>query len=102
MLWYQTITDAKGRWAVIVDYEPNIIGHEYTFNPRSGKVIKESYDQTDLHYGKRDPKPPIPEGPELKVDCWWRNFYGSYFRVKYNGNCYDVKSSNIELEESNK
>lgn len=96
-MWTQTFVDAKCRWVVIVDDEPNLIGHEYTFKPLKGKVIKESYDQADLHYWQRESKPPIPKGTELKVDCWWMNFYGDYFRVEYNGNKYDVKTDNIEL-----
>ena len=96
-MWYLDIWDAKGRWVVTVDNEPNLIGHEYTFKPLKGKVIRNSYDEADLHYWQRKTKPPIPEGTELKVDCWWMNFYGSYFRVEYNGNKYDVKTNNIEL-----
>ena len=90
--------DAKNRWAVIVDYEPEHIGHHYKFKPFKGTIVRDAYDEADFHYYERKTKDPIPEGTEVIVDNWWMNFYGSYFRINYNGHDYDVKTSNVILE----
>ena len=95
---HQFIIDcANGRYAVFTDTEEDLIGHIYKFEPMKARIVKPGYDQADFHYYNRATKEPIPEGTELMVNCWWQNFYGSYFRIEYNGNSYDVKANSVEI-----
>lgn len=95
-MWVLDFWDAKRHWVIPTDTNPNLIGHEYKFNPFKAVVVKPAYDEADFHYFRK-PKTHIPVGMELSVDCWWCNFYGSYFRVKYEGNSYDIKTDCVEL-----
>lgn len=85
------------RFAVITDSEPGKIGHHYTFKPFKGKLVKTGYDEADLHYFRKT-KEPIPIGTEIVIDTWWMNFYGSYYRVEYEGHTYDIKTNSIEFD----
>lgn len=88
---------ASGRWAVITDTKSGLIGHDYKFKPMKAHLVKPGYDEADFHYFRKA-KEPIPEGTELMVDCWWMNFYGSYFKIERNGHKYDVKSDAVYIE----
>ena len=85
------------KFAVIVHTEPGKIGCEYNFKPFKAKIVKEAYDEADIHYGGKL-KDPIPVGTEVTIDTWWMNFYGSYYKIKYNGHSYDVKTTSIEID----
>lgn len=92
------ISDSTYRnFSVIVHDEPGKIGHEYKFKPFKAKLVKPGYDEADLHYFRKT-KCPIPEGEEVIIDNWWMNFYGSYYRIKYGGCYYDIKTSNVEFD----
>jgi hypothetical protein len=86
------------RFSVIVHTEPGKIGHEYKFKPFKAKLVKKGYDEADLHYWERKAKDPIPEGTEVTIDTWWMNFYGSYYRIEYEGHSYDIKTTSIEID----
>ena len=86
------------RFAVIVQTEPGKIGHHYTFKPFKATLVKPGYDEADFHYFRKA-KDPIPEGTEVMIDNWWMNFYGSYYRIKYNSHEYDVKTSSIKIDK---
>ena len=74
----------------------NLLGHLYRFNPLKGKLVRDSMDQADLHYFTFR-KPCIPAGTEVTVDCYWRNFYGVYFNILYNGEHYDIRTQDVEI-----
>ena len=94
---YTLIIDASnGRFAVVTDTKPGLIGHDYKFKPIKARLVKDGYDQADFHYFRKL-KQPIPEGTELMVDCWWQNFYGAYFKIVYNGDSYDVKENCVSI-----
>ena len=95
-MWVLDFWDAKRHWCVPTDTNPNLIGHYYKFDPFKAVVVKSAYDEADFHYFRKA-KTPIPVGTELNVDCWWMNFYGSYFRVEYDGHKYDIKTDCVEL-----
>ena len=90
------VSCANGKWVVITDTKPGLIGHYYKFHPMKARIVKPAYDEADFHYFRKA-KEPIPVGTELEVDCWWMNFYGSYFVIPYNGCDYDVKTDCVEL-----
>ena len=91
------ISDAYNRYSVIVHDKLGLMGKEYRFLPFCGELIKDGYDEADIHYFSKNPKAPIPRGTKITVDCWWMNFFGSYFRVKYNGATYDLKTNIVKL-----
>ena len=79
---------------------PDLIGHEYKLKGVKGLLLNTGFCQEDFHYAgipgfKR--KEPIPKGTEVDVSCYWINFYGSYFRVKYNDRYYDIDTKDIKL-----
>lgn len=80
------------------DGNTNLIGHLY---PLSENVIirlnKSGYDEADFHYFRKA-KSPIPVDTEIHPESFWRNFYGSYFRVTYEGHKYDIDSSNVTIK----
>ena len=95
-----TFTDARNSWAVVTDEKKGIIGHMYRFAPHNATVIKDAYDKADLHYAG-EIKNPIPKDSRVIIDCWWQNFYGCYFRIKWEGNEYDVATDCILIDLPN-
>lgn len=92
------INDAEKSLIVETDKESGKVGVEYNIGDYNAIFIKDTYDEADFHYFERKTKQPIPKGTRLKVECWWMNFYGSYFKVRYNGKSYDVKTTNVVLK----
>lgn len=92
-----TINDSQGKWAVISDTQEGLLGHHYKFKPLKAVIVKDSYDESDLYYF-RNVKTPIPAGTEVVIDNWWQNFYGSYFRIIYNEQEYDVLTNCVKIE----
>lgn len=91
--------DAKNMWAVMSDAPKGKIGYDYKFKPMNATIIEDAYDAYDLDcHNTRKVKKPIPKGTRVVVDCWWQNFYGSYFKINYNGSNYDVKTSYVEID----
>ena len=80
------ITDARDIWSVLTNIQPGKIGVEYNIGDFYATTIRDSFDEADFHYFERKTKKPIPKGTKLKVECWWMNFYGSYFKLKYGEN----------------
>ena len=72
------------------------IGYVYEFEPIKAKVIEDSFDAKEVHYSNIV-SPVIPRGTEIMVGKWWRNFYGTYFRVLYKEHEYDVPSEKIVI-----
>ena len=101
MKYILNVYDSENCWAVITDYPTERIGHLYTFNPMPAIVLKDAYDEADIHYFKPKAKCPIPAGTKIMVGTWWQNFYGSYFRVQYEGQDYDISPRNIKINYSN-
>lgn len=92
------IGDATGRnFAVRVDAEPGLIGHMYTFSPFKAVLVEDGYDEADFHYFRKA-KEPIPAGTEVTLGTWWRNFYGSYYRIAYGGHAYDVNTRCVKID----
>ena len=52
-------------------------------------TTKSVCDEADLHYFKKHIKR-IPENTSIRVDSYWKNFYGDYIRTVYDGNTYDI------------
>lgn len=80
------------------DGNTNLIGHHY---PLSDNVIiklnKAGYDEADYHYFRKS-KRPIPVNTEIHPESFWRNFYGSYFRVTYEGHKYDIDTNSVTIK----
>ena len=98
MNYILNIYDSNNRWAVITDYPDGKIGHLYKFKPMPATVVKDAYDEADLHYFVRKAKAPIPSGTKIMVETWWQNLYGSYFRVQYEGQDYDISPRNVKID----
>lgn len=90
--------DAQNRWAVITDTKEGLIGHDYTFKPMKAHIVKAAYDEADFHYFRKA-KEPIPVGTEVMIDTWWMNFYGSYFKIMWQGHKYDVKTDCVLIDK---
>lgn len=67
-----------------------LIGYHYPLHDVNVQLLEDTKCETDLHYYERPSKPAIPNGSVVRVKDYWFNFYGSYFRVFYNGAEYDV------------
>ncbi len=72
------------------------IGYVYEFESRKARLIEDSLDAKEIHYSNIVSLA-IPEGTEVTVSKWWRNFYGTYFKVLYKGHEYDVQSEKIVI-----
>lgn len=90
--------DAQGRWAVITDAKEGLIGHNYKFKPMKAHIVKTAYDAADFYYSN-ETKEPIPVGEEVTIDTWWMNFYGSYFKIMWQGHNYDVKTDCVLIDK---
>ena len=97
------IVDGTGaKWSfVLYEERPDLIGYRYKLYKVKGILLKDSYCCSDIYYAypeiKR--KPPISKGTEVEIKHYWFNFYGEYFRVVYNGQDYDIRTSDIKLEK---
>ena len=98
------ILDGTGlkRGLITEGNNPNLIGSHYPLDGVRVKTLKESQCETYLHYlsapGAGTVKQnPIPANTTLIAESYWRNFYGEYFRVKYNGRPYDISVSNVKI-----
>ena len=89
--------DAKNKWTVVTDTKDGLIGHYYTFKTMKAHIVKTAYDEADIHYRCKT-KEPIPVGTEVKINTWWMNFYGSYFRINWKGQEYDVNTDNVLID----
>lgn len=81
---------------------PNLLGFDYILDGVRIKTLKDSQCETYLHYlstpgAGRIKQEPIPKGTVLIAEYYWRNFYGEYFRVKYNNKPYDISVSNVKI-----
>lgn len=72
------------------------IGYVYEFESRKARLIEDSLDSKEIHY-LNIVHPVIPKGTEVTVSKWWRNFYGTYFKVLYKDHEYDVPSEKIDI-----
>lgn len=81
---------------------PNLIGFHYILDGVRLRTLRDSQCETYLHYlstpGAGTVKQnPIPANTTLIAEYYWRNFYGEYFRVKYNNRPYDISVSNVKV-----
>lgn len=81
---------------------PNLIGFHYQLDGVRVKTLKDSQCETYLHYlstpgAGRIKQEPIPANTVLLAEYYWRNFYGAYFRVKYNNKPYDISVNNVKI-----
>ena len=80
---------------------PNLIGFHYALDRVGVEILKDTYCETDLHYastpGRGIINKPIPAGTKLTALYFWRNFYGSYFHVIYEGRPYDISVQNVKV-----
>ena len=90
------IWDARRSYVVMTDTKPGLIGPVYTFSPKKAVIVSDAYDEADFHYFRKA-KDPIPKGTEIEIDVWFQNFYGCYYRVKYDGHKYDIKTECVEF-----
>lgn len=97
-----------------IEYDFNLIGHEYKgpmmlhFNNGS-KVVKagdeleiteDSICQKDIHYFEVTDKSKVLKGTRIRINYYWRNFYGCYINFDLNGKNYDIKSSNFKFVDN--
>lgn len=82
----------KSRWSVYLsDYEPHLIDENSAV-----RVIRD-VQHGDVMTAIAQNIPPIPKGTQLKVECIWQNFYGTWAKVIYNGREYDIPPTSLTL-----
>jgi len=61
-------------------------------------LLADSLDERELHYFDVK-KCVIPKGTKLQVECSFSNYYGRFYRCKYNGELYDISFINASSEK---
>lgn len=77
------------------------IGKMYEFDDVKAVIKLDCYDEEDIHYFAKHPKK-IAAGTEVTLNAYWINFFGSYYRIDYNGQTYDIKKENVLFKTENK
>lgn len=91
--YYDPITmQYKSRWSIYLsDYEPHLIDENSVL-----ETIRD-VQHGDVMTAIAQNIPPIPKGTQLKVECIWQNFYGTWAKVIYNGREYDIPPTSLTL-----
>lgn len=88
------IYDGAGNVAVVKFSDP--YNDESKFTEIKAKILKDCYDEYDLHCFRSNPKK-LKKGTPVIINRMMKNLYGCYYRIEHNNETYDIDIENVEF-----